>query len=161
MGPKDTFASTWTFKTVFLLWLWVRAGSALLAAQEGRAQGAHPVLGSVQSRKQERGPAWCPKPVTRAAPRTLPGVVEGLLSLPPSLSACAVALWPGSEMQRLRCYRARGIDGFPLSTPVQTGGSMSGGSREQNLLCVWHGMFLTHSSFGNSDLFPDLFWKLL
>lgn len=82
------------------------------------------------------GTPQCPLPVTRAAPRTLHWAVEGPLSLPSSLSACAVALWPGSEMQRGRCYRGRGIDGFPLITPVQTGGSMSGGSREQKHLWV-------------------------
>lgn len=83
-----------------------------------------------------QGTPWCPIPVTRAAARTLHRALEGPLSLPSSLSACAVAVWPGSEMERGRCYGVRGIDGFPLITPVQTGGSVFGGSREQNHLCV-------------------------
>lgn len=114
-----------------------------MAAQEGRAQFAHPVLGvlgaqySPECRSMAlRDTPWCPKPATRAAPRTLHWAGEGPLSLPSSLSACAVVLWPGSEMQRGRCYRSRGIDGFPLTTPEQTAGSMYGGSREKNHLCV-------------------------
>lgn len=44
------------------------------------------------------GTPQCPIAVPKAAARTLHRAVEGPLSLLSSLSACAVALWPGSEM---------------------------------------------------------------
>lgn len=36
-----------------------------------------------------------------------------------------------------------------------------GGAESRTSLCLWCGMFSIHSSFSNSELFPDLFWKLL
>lgn len=145
MGPKDTFPSTW--KTVFLLWLWVRAGSALLAAQEGRAQFAHPVLASGQCWMQEHGPAWHPT----VSPTCHQGCDHTALGcgraiVPPFLPlCCAVALGPGSEMQRGRCYRARGIVGFPLyHTSANWRLRVWGEQGAEPPLCLWRGMFSTH-----------------
>lgn len=90
-------------------------------------------------------PCWghdspeCRSMALRGTPCLSPGHCTGLFvpSIVPSfLPPCFWSpLWPGSEMQRGRCCRARGIDGFPLTTPVQTAGLTFGGSREQNHLC--------------------------
>lgn len=81
-------------------------------------------------------PCKAPHGVPYLSPGLQPGHCTGLWKgLCPSLPPSLLVLWLFGQDQR-RSYGTRGIDGFPLVTPVQTGGSVFGGSREQNHLCV-------------------------
>lgn len=92
------------------------------------------------------GTPQCPMPV--------PGLHQGCgrVIVPPFLlSVCAVALWPG---QRCREGDAAGPEGLmvPLSPhQCKLEAPWLGGAESRTSLCLWCGMFSTHSSFSNSD----------